>query len=90
VDDIRTWPAPVPEDDGLSLLKATLESLPRKFGRRYSLTSLFINKSNDELATDASCEAAWVHAQLHCVEGDLFNADDIGEPAVPSVDPRLN
>src|SRR3954471_21859290 len=29
VDDVRTWPAPVPEDDGVSLLKATLESLPR-------------------------------------------------------------
>ncbi|MEI5682074.1 aminopeptidase P family protein [Mesorhizobium sp. CGMCC 1.15528] len=31
--DIRTWPAPVPEDDGLSLLKATLEGLPKRFGR---------------------------------------------------------
>ncbi len=31
--DIRTWPAPVPEDDGVSLLKATLEALPRRFGR---------------------------------------------------------
>lgn len=33
VKDIRTWPAPVPEDDGVSLLKATLEGLPRRFGR---------------------------------------------------------
>lgn len=33
VKDIRTWPAPVPEDDGISLLKATLEGLPRRFGR---------------------------------------------------------
>jgi Xaa-Pro dipeptidase len=33
VDDIRTWPAPVPEDDGVSLLTATLAGLPRKFGR---------------------------------------------------------
>ncbi|TKT69423.1 Xaa-Pro peptidase family protein [Aquamicrobium sp. LC103] len=33
VDDIRTWPAPVPEDDGISLLKGTLEHLPRRFGR---------------------------------------------------------
>lgn len=33
VNDIRTWPAPVPEDDGVSLLKATLEGLPRRFGR---------------------------------------------------------
>ncbi|CCV06393.1 Metallopeptidase M24 family [Mesorhizobium metallidurans STM 2683] len=31
--DIRTWPAPVPEDDGLSLLKSTLDSLPKRFGR---------------------------------------------------------
>lgn len=33
IDDIRTWPAPVPEDDGISLLKSTLEGLPRRFGR---------------------------------------------------------
>jgi Xaa-Pro aminopeptidase len=33
VNDVRTWPAPVPEDDGVSLLKATIESLPRRFGR---------------------------------------------------------
>lgn len=33
VKDIRTWPAPVPEDDGISLLKSALESLPRRFGR---------------------------------------------------------
>ena len=33
VKDIRTWPAPVPEDDGISLLKATLEGVPRRFGR---------------------------------------------------------
>ncbi len=33
ISDIRTWPAPVPSDDGLSLLKSTLESLPRRFGK---------------------------------------------------------
>ena len=33
VDDIRTWPAPVPEDDGISLLRGVLEELPRRFGR---------------------------------------------------------
>ena len=33
IDDIRTWPSPRPEDDGISLLAATLESLPRKHGR---------------------------------------------------------
>ncbi|MFO1091340.1 MAG: Xaa-Pro peptidase family protein [Hyphomicrobiales bacterium] len=33
VQDIRTWPAPVPEDDGVSLLAAALRSLPRTFGR---------------------------------------------------------
>lgn len=31
--DIRTWPAPVPQDDGISLLKSTLEAAPRRFGR---------------------------------------------------------
>ncbi len=33
VDDVRTWPAPVPEDDGVSLLADALSSLPRRFGR---------------------------------------------------------
>ena len=33
VEDIRTWPAPQPEDDGISLLTATLLALPRRFGR---------------------------------------------------------
>jgi len=33
VKDIRTWAAPNPEDDGLSLLKSTIESLPRKHGK---------------------------------------------------------
>lgn len=33
IKDIRTWAAPNPEDDGLSLLKATIESLPRKHGK---------------------------------------------------------
>ena len=33
ISDIRTWPAPVPEDDGLSLLKSTLNAIPRRFGR---------------------------------------------------------
>lgn len=33
VDDIRTWPAPRPEDDGISLLVSSLSGLPRKFGR---------------------------------------------------------
>lgn len=31
--DIRTWPAPQPEDDGISLLASTLEAIPRRFGR---------------------------------------------------------
>ena len=33
VDDIRTWPAPVPEDDGVSLVCEALSSLSRRFGR---------------------------------------------------------
>lgn len=33
IKDIRSWAAPNPEDDGLSLLKATIESLPRKHGK---------------------------------------------------------
>ncbi|NKM22010.1 M24 family metallopeptidase [Rhizobium laguerreae] len=31
--DIRTWQAPNPEDDGISLLKSTIESFPRRYGR---------------------------------------------------------
>ena len=33
VTDIRSWPAPVPEDDGISLLAAAMEALDRRFGR---------------------------------------------------------
>jgi Xaa-Pro aminopeptidase len=33
IEDIRTWPAPRPDDDGLSLLEDTLMSRPRRFGR---------------------------------------------------------
>jgi len=33
VDDIRTWPAPRPEDDGISLLAGALNDLPARFGR---------------------------------------------------------
>ena len=33
LDDIRTWPAPQPDDDGVSLLADALVSLPRQFGR---------------------------------------------------------
>lgn len=33
IDDIRSWPAPRPADDGVSLLIAALGELPRRFGR---------------------------------------------------------
>ncbi len=33
VTDIRTWPAPRPDDDGTTLLAAALSSVPRRFGR---------------------------------------------------------
>lgn len=33
LDDIRTWPAPRPADDGISLLAGVLDALPRKTGR---------------------------------------------------------
>jgi len=33
VEDIRTWPAPQPEDDGVSLLAATLAESAVRFGR---------------------------------------------------------
>ena len=33
VGDVRTWPAPVPEDDGVSLLAGALDAAPRRFGR---------------------------------------------------------
>ena len=33
IDDIRTWPAPRPEDDGVSLLATTLRELTKRFGR---------------------------------------------------------
>jgi Xaa-Pro dipeptidase len=33
VRDVRTWPAPRPDDDGTSLLAAALSELPRRWGR---------------------------------------------------------
>jgi len=33
LDDVRTWPSPDPRDDGVSLLRAVLDALPRRFGR---------------------------------------------------------
>ncbi len=33
IDDIRTWPAPRPDDDGISVLAQTLNELPRRHGR---------------------------------------------------------
>ncbi|MDH3475773.1 MAG: Xaa-Pro peptidase family protein [Rhodospirillales bacterium] len=33
VEEIRTWPAPRPEDDGVTLLGQALGELPRRFGR---------------------------------------------------------
>lgn len=33
IDDIRTWSAPQPADDGVSILSQTLNSLPARFGR---------------------------------------------------------
>ncbi len=33
IDDIRCWASPAPDDDGVSLLAATIDDLPRRFGR---------------------------------------------------------
>lgn len=33
IEDIRSWPAPRPSDDGVSLLYGVLNSIPRRFGR---------------------------------------------------------
>ncbi|MEQ8708948.1 MAG: Xaa-Pro peptidase family protein [Rhodospirillales bacterium] len=33
IEDIRTWPAPRPSDDGISLLCSVFAELPRRFGR---------------------------------------------------------
>lgn len=33
LDDVRCWPAPQPEDDGVTLLAGALNGLPRRFGR---------------------------------------------------------
>ncbi len=33
IEDIHTWPAPQPRDDGLSLLKRVISDLPRRHGR---------------------------------------------------------
>jgi len=33
IDQVHTWPAPRPADDGVSLLQSTIKDLPRRFGR---------------------------------------------------------
>ncbi|NQW00266.1 MAG: aminopeptidase P family protein, partial [Rhodospirillales bacterium] len=33
VEDIHTWPAPRPDDDGISLLQGVIAALPRRFAR---------------------------------------------------------
>ena len=33
VQEIHTWPAPRPEDDGISILRDVIDQLPRRFGR---------------------------------------------------------
>ena len=33
INEIFTWPAPEPKDDGISVLKKTIESIPKRFGR---------------------------------------------------------
>ena len=33
IDDIQTWPAPRPEDDGISTLVSVFEKLTRRFGK---------------------------------------------------------
>ena len=33
IDDIRTWQAPNPRDDGISLLRSTLEKITKRFGK---------------------------------------------------------
>lgn len=33
IDDIHTWPAPRPEDDGVTLLAGVIKALPRRFAR---------------------------------------------------------
>ena len=33
IDDIRTWQAPNPSDDGISLLRSTLEKITKRFGK---------------------------------------------------------
>ena len=33
IDDVRSWSAPQPDDDGISLLTNTIDQLPKRFGR---------------------------------------------------------
>lgn len=33
IEQVHSWPAPVPDDDGVSLLAGVLSALPRRFGR---------------------------------------------------------
>ena len=33
IDEVHSWPAPIPEDDGISLLAKVINNLPARFGR---------------------------------------------------------
>ena len=33
LDEIKSWPSPKPEDEGISLVKSTLENLPKTYGQ---------------------------------------------------------
>ncbi len=61
LDDVRTWPSPHPEDDGISLLAETVEELPKRFkqigaelGREMCLRMPIIDfyKLRDKLTSD--------------------------------------
>lgn len=79
VEDIRTWPSPRPQDDGISLVAAALTNLPARFGRigvplgRESTLRMPLGdfrKLSDKLQPAEVADAAMLLHQLRYVKSE--------------------
>ncbi len=72
IEDIRSWAAPCPEDDGISLLAATIKELPRKFGRIGATLGIeshlrMPNANFSELRQSANSEFVDIALEMHAL-----------------------
>lgn len=67
IDDVRSWPAPQPEDDGISLVAGTLNALPSRYGRvgaTLGIESYLRMPVNNYLALTSLVKKEFVDASL--------------------------